>query len=270
MLPTTTEALVLRTVDFGESDRIVHLLTPGSARLTAMAKGARRSKKRFGGTLDLFHHLRVQVVRRGSSHMARLDGAILLDPFDGLRQRPARFALGCYLIELLARLAPEGGARGDARRLFDFALRALRVIEASEPDARLRLWIELHALDALGLRPELRRCVRCGSEIAAAEVGFHVADGGPTCGVCAPRLEGLLRVHLGTLRALEQGLRFELANVGRVALSPAALDEARRLVDRFARFHVGVELRSEAFLDETLRGAAGAGAAGAVGAVPLP
>lgn len=253
----TTQALVLRTVDFAESDRIVHLLTPESARLTAMAKGARRSQKRFGGTLDLFHHLRVQVVRRGASPMARLDGAVLLDPFDGLRRMPARFALGCYLLEILARLAPEGGARGDARRLFGFALRALRVIETAAPDARLRLWLELHALDALGLRPELRRCVRCGGEVATAEAGFHVADGGPICGGCGVGLEGLLRVHLGTLRALEQGLRFELAHAGRVALAPQALEEARHLVDRFARFHVGVALRSEAFLDEMLRAAAG-------------
>jgi len=254
VLTQTSEALVLRTVDFGESDRIVHLLTPESARVTAMAKGARRSKKRFGGTLDLFHHLRVQLVRRPTSRMARLDGAVLLEPFGGLRTLPSRFALGCYLLELLGRLAPEGGARGDAKRLFGFALRALRVLETATPDARLRLWLELHALDALGLKPELRRCVRCGNEVTSGETAFHVADGGPVCGRCGVRLEGLLRVHLGTLRALEQGLRFELAQSGRVALAPAALDEARRLVDRFARFHVGVELRSEAFLDATLGG----------------
>ncbi|GAG51712.1 unnamed protein product, partial [marine sediment metagenome] len=54
-----TEALILRSVDFGESDRIVHLLVPEAGRLTAIAKGARRSFKRFPGTLDLFNHLRV-------------------------------------------------------------------------------------------------------------------------------------------------------------------------------------------------------------------
>ncbi|HVP29218.1 MAG TPA: DNA repair protein RecO [Myxococcota bacterium] len=253
MVSSTTEALVLRTVDFGESDRIVHLLTPESARLTAIAKGARRSKKRFGGTLDLFHHLRIQVVRRSTSRMARLEGAVLIEPFAALRTSAARFALGCYLLELLARLAPEGGARADARRLFGFALRALHTLASSDADGRLRLWLELHALDALGLRPELRRCVRCGEEARAArDVGFHVAEGGPVCERCEPRQAALLRVHLGTLRALEQGLRFELSQVGRLALAPPALEEARRLVDRFARFHLGLELRSERFLDEIM------------------
>ena len=56
-----TEALLLRCVDFSESDRVVHLLTPDLGRLTAIAKGARRSVKRFPGTLDVFNHVRIQL-----------------------------------------------------------------------------------------------------------------------------------------------------------------------------------------------------------------
>ncbi|HEY8493863.1 MAG TPA: recombination protein O N-terminal domain-containing protein, partial [Myxococcota bacterium] len=52
-----TEALVLRVVDYGESDRIAHLLTPETSRLTVIAKGARRSRKRFPGALDLLCHV---------------------------------------------------------------------------------------------------------------------------------------------------------------------------------------------------------------------
>jgi len=104
---TTTEALVLRSVDFGESDRIVHLLVPDSGRLTAIAKGARRSVRRFPGTLDLFNHLRVQVERRRTAGLARLEQATLIEAFTPLRREPARFGLACYLLELLDRLAPE-------------------------------------------------------------------------------------------------------------------------------------------------------------------
>lgn len=263
MGPLVTEALVLRAVDFGESDRILHLLTPEIGRVTAIAKGARRSRRRFAGTLDFFNHLRVQLERRRPSSMARLESATLLASFDTIRRHTARFGLGCYLLELLDRLAPEGGARGDVRRLFAFALAALRAIERGEPDLRLRTFLELRALDALGLCPELRRCVRCGTELGrppaepaaagrGAAFGFHVAEGGPVCGACGARLQGLLPVQLGTLRALEQGLRFELDALGRLALAPVMLDEAARLVRRFGRFHLGVELRSERFLDEIM------------------
>ncbi len=253
MAGVRTEALILRSVDFGESDRIVHLLVPDSGRLTAIAKGARRSVRRFPGTLDLFNHLRVQMQTRRSGAMARLEQATLIESFTPLRNETRRFAIACYLLEVLDRLAPEGGARGDMRRLYRFALAALRATATCTPDARLRVFIELRALEALGLRPEFRRCVRCGVRLdGAAQVDFHVADGGTLCRRCAAPLEGLLRVHVGTLRTLEQGLRFDFEHLDRLVLGPAALSESRQLVGRFQRYHLGVELHSQRFLDEIL------------------
>jgi len=249
-----SEALVLRVLDFGESDRILHLLLPDVGRLTAIAKGARRSVRRFAGTLDLFHHLRVQLERRRATTMARLEQATLLHSHAPLRVDPTRFGLGCYLLELLDRLAPEGGARADTRRLFGFALDALQLVCERPVDAGLLTLLELRTLEALGLCPELRRCVRCGRDPVGPGGGirFHVADGGPVCGGCAREGEGLLPLRLGTLRALEQGLRFELGQLHRLVLGPRTLSEARLLVGRFERFHVGVELRSRAFLEEML------------------
>lgn len=248
-----TEALVLRVVDFGESDRILHLLVPGSGRMTAIAKGARRSVRRFSGTLDLFNHLRVQFDRSRPSAMARLDQARLIDSFDALRVDPVRFGLGCYLLELFDRLAPDGGSPADMQRLFGFALEALRTIATREPDSRLRILLELRALDALGLRPQLRYCVRCGeAPDSEGRVAFHVGDGGAVCGACAPQFDGLFHVHLGTLRALEQGLRFDFGHLDRLAMGRQTIDEAQELVSRFQRFHVGVELRSERYLDRIL------------------
>ncbi len=254
------DALLLKAIDFGESDRIVHLLTPVEGRLTAIAKGARRSVKRFPGTLDLFNHLRIHIERRRGSlapaaqaPMARLEQATLVEPFLSLRVIPSRFALACYLVELLDRLAPEGGDPRDAKSLFEFALDALGAVARCVPDARLRVLLELRTLATLGFRPQLRCCVRCGREVSGpGQVAFNVPEGGVVCGACAARLDGLLPVHLGTLRALERALEFDPRRLDRLSLGAAALEEARHLVGRFARYHLGLELRSERFLDETL------------------
>jgi len=245
-------ALLLRVVDFGEADRIVHLLTPERGRLAALAKSARKSQRRFPGTLDVFNHLAVELSLRRDGRLALLERARLVDPFLGLRRDPRRYALASYLLELLDRLAPEGGAPRDLERLFGFGVGALESLAAATPGPAQRVLLELRALEALGLRPELRRCVRCGGEVRGASVGFHVADGGAVCAACAPGLEGVVPAHLGTLRALERGLSLPLPQLSRLALDGPALAEAQRLMTRFHRFHVGVELRSEPFLDAML------------------
>jgi DNA repair protein RecO (recombination protein O) len=257
MQKLATEALVLRAVDLGESDRVVHLLTPETGRVAAIAKGARRSVKRFPGTLDFFNQLSVALERkRGAAQLARLEHAKLIRAFHGIRENPGRFALGCYLLELLDRLAPEDGRRGDLAALYRFAIDALGAIDTLAPSARLRALLELRLLAAVGLRPELANCVRCGRALAAPRAQFWIAEGGAICERCARPHEQGIPVHLGTLRALEQSLSFSLANTGRIALSEQALEEARTVIGRFLRFHVGVEPKSEEFLTAELeRGA---------------
>ena len=251
------EAVLLRSVDYGESDRIVHLLTAGSGRLTAIAKGARRSHRRFPGTLDVFNHLAVQGRSSPRASMAFLEQARLVNPFLGLRADPARYALASFLMEMLDRLSPEGVEGAEAEHLFLYATESLALLESVRPSATLRLLLELRGFDALGQRPELGRCVRCGrvpAENVASNhrVGFHVADGGIVCSACAIRLEGLVSIDLGTLRALERGFESAPDRLMEIELRDRALEEAARLVFRFQRFHIGLELRSERFLDEIL------------------
>jgi len=251
------EAILLRAVDYGESDRIVHVLTESGGRLTAIAKAARRSKRRFPGTLDVFNRLAIEGRVKPRAAMAFLERARLIDPYLGIRVIPGRYALASFLIEMLDRLAPEGIVGEEAARLFGFASDSLSLLSRVEPTASLRLLLELRGLDALGLRPEFGRCVRCGrvagEDIAADHrIHFHVADGGIACTACAMRLDGLIPIELGSLRALDRGLSADVEELPGIALNARMLAQAGRVVFRFQRFHVGVELRSERFLDEVL------------------
>lgn len=244
---------MLRVVEFGESDLVAHLLLPQASRVTVIAKGARRSRKRFPGALDLLCRISVQIERRRPQGMARLEQARLLDAFAPLRADPARFALACYAAELVDRLAPEGAGGREAERLFAALLGVLDAVATGPPDARLRVLIEVRLLAALGLAPELGRCVRCGRRLeAGASPRFAVAEGGALCERCARPGDAAVAVGLGTLRTLEQSLRLELRQLPRLGLSGPALAEAQGLVARFLRFHVGLELRSEPVLERLL------------------
>lgn len=256
MIGTQCEALVLRVLEFGESDRIVHLLTPTWGRVTAIAKGAKRSQKRFFGTLDLFHRLHVEIVRHKPHTMARLENTRLLEGATALRRDAKRFCLASYLVELIDRLATEGGTDSGAPDVYAVAREVLGAVSTRPPDFQSQAFLELRLLAALGFKPELSHCVRCGTPLGTAErVIFHVGEGGPLCPACLSGASGL-RVRLATLRALELSLRLPADAHGRLQLRPELVAEARALVRRFQRFHVGVELRSEPVLDQMLGRAA--------------
>jgi DNA repair protein RecO (recombination protein O) len=257
MVSLNCDALLLRSVDYGESDRIVHLLTAGAGRLTAIAKGARRSRRRFPGTLDVFNRLAIEGRSKPRASMAFLERARLLDPYLGLRSDCSRYALASFLTEMLDRLSPEGVTGPEAEHLFQYATESLALIEKVRPTATLRLLLELRAFDALGQRPELGRCVRCGrvpsNDVAVDHrVHFHVPDGGIVCSACAIRLDGLVPIDFGTLRCLVRGMESGPEELPEISLAAGQLSQAARLVFRFQRFHVGIELRSERYLEETI------------------
>lgn len=258
-----SEAIVLRVVDFGESDQILHLLTPCSGRVTAMARGAKRSRRRFSGALDLFHHITFQGVQHGSGGMLRLEQASLRNAFEGLRTELSRFAFGCHFLELADRLVPEGMASVDARPLFDYALSVLDLVEHQTIDLRWTILLQLHSLRAFGLSPLFQRCVRCGNEEklpggtapVEGKIAFHVGEGGVVCQDCLRGQEGFLLLHAGTLRSLEQGLALPLDQLHRLRLGGAVLAEAKEILERFQHFHLGLELKTESFLQEVLTAA---------------
>ena len=87
-----TEAIVLRSIRYGEADRILHLYTPDRGRLSAIAKGVRRAKSRFGGRLEPYFRLRL-VLYEGRSDLLTVTSAETLDGHPRLRDRRTPFAI---------------------------------------------------------------------------------------------------------------------------------------------------------------------------------
>ena len=234
-----TRGLVLRTFDQGESDRLVHLYSEQCGRISVIAKGARRSRRRFPGTLELFSLLQVRVVDPPRASLMRLEAAVLERSFEGLTRHLGRYAIACQLLEILDRFT---GERESNPELFHFAEGVLDVLERAQPDRLLALLVVTKTLSRLGYRPQLRGCALCG----AAPVAFAPRDGGAVCARHASEHDD--RVPEGLLAALELGIRTPLGARGRLPLDARAVAEAERLMERFFRFHVGFELRSAPFV----------------------
>ncbi len=249
MLEFRTRALVLRTFDLAESDRLVHLYTEDLGRVSAIAKGARRSRRRFPGALEILNLLDARLVDPPHASIMRLEGAHLERPFERLVNDLGRYAIACYFVEILGRFTGEHEANPE---LFRFAVGVLDVLAEEVPDRLLALLVLTKTLAHLGYRPQLIACAICGAPISAAagRVEFSARQGGAVCRSCGTGAEA--GVPAALLRALEEGIRKPLCERARLALAPPAVRRAELLLERFFRYHVGIELRSSAFVHATL------------------
>jgi len=87
-----TEGIVLRSLRYGEADRILHLYTPDRGRVSAIAKGVRRAKSRFGGRLEPFFRLNL-VLHEGRSDLLTVTAAETVDGYPRLRARRTPLAI---------------------------------------------------------------------------------------------------------------------------------------------------------------------------------
>lgn len=247
MPPFATEALILRSVDFQESDRLITFYSAQLGKMRGVAKGAKRSRKRFGSNLDLLAHVRIQGFERSNQDLVRIEGADLLEYFEGIRQNLLSFARACYLAEWTEACT---AYRQPLPGLLTLILHVLSTFEEGKGGEGLLRTFEVKVLDLTGYGPRLDRCVSCGRPTKGAnEILIHVARGGVVCGDCPADPHGGLRVSPGTVRILEDVRTEPLNRLHRIGFSAGALKESSTLLRSFFAYHVGLQLKSVSFLE---------------------
>jgi len=250
------DALVLRAIAYGESDVVVHLLVRGRGRIPAFARGARSSRKRFGGALEPFHRVEALLAEREGQELWALREARLVDGHAGLREDLHRIAHAGYAAELVHDLTRAGQAADALFELLDDFFSRLE--SGAATSARLRA-LELLALAAAGFAPELSACARCGSEVPAGRAGFDPDAGGVLCARCAELATSLALSHAAraALRQLSAGglgaadAPTSADGSGRPADARGFEDacvQAQRPLRLFLQHHIGRSLRSADFL----------------------
>jgi DNA repair protein RecO (recombination protein O) len=176
-----TEAVVLRSIRYGEADRIVHLYSATRGRIGAIAKGSRRPKSRFGGRLEPFFRLNL-LLYEGRGDLFTVTGASTVDGYGALRSNGAALGSAGRACDAVLRLLDDGDPNQAAYNLLCSYLTLLDADpeSASAPGAALAFRLKL-AL-AAGFSPELASCASCGE--AEHLSAFSGAAGGVVCGSC--------------------------------------------------------------------------------------
>jgi DNA repair protein RecO (recombination protein O) len=150
MRKSETEAIVLRLTDYGEADRIVSLFTLEQGKLQGIARGAKRSRKRFGGALEPFAHLKLQV--QHGTGLATLLSADIVGVFTGIRDDLGKIGSAAYACELVDRLTPDEDPNPRLFRLLYCYLEHLNSAPLSPSDRR---FFAVNMLKILGYQPDL-------------------------------------------------------------------------------------------------------------------
>jgi DNA repair protein RecO (recombination protein O) len=231
--PLKTEAIVLRSLRYGEADRILHVYTPHRGRLGAIAKGVRRARSRFGGRLEPFFRLSLEL-HEGRGELLTVTGAQTVEGYPRLRADARALDAAARACDAVGRLfetaEPHPG-------VFHLLCRKLALLDADAASATRAgaLAFRLKLLLAAGLAPQLGACAGCGEREHLS--GFSGAAGGVVCEAC----------EAGSFPLGGEAYEFMTAALGS-SLSeapqapPAALGQVERAISETLAHHAHVRL----------------------------
>jgi DNA repair protein RecO (recombination protein O) len=233
-----TEAVVLRSIRYGEADRILHLYSSRLGRVGAIAKGARRPKSRFGGRLEPFFRLDL-MLHEGRGELLTVTSVDTVEGFPRLRSDGAALGAAARACDAVLRLLDAAEPNPPAYNLLCRYLSLLDEPAAAAAGLETALSFRLKLALAAGFAPELSSCARCGE--AEHLSGFSGAAGGVVCAGC----------EAGSFPLSEEAHGFMVEAVARpLAEAPAAeapaLRQAERAVGETLEHHAHVQLRPAA------------------------
>ena len=237
----TTEGVILRSLRFGEADRVLHLYTLDRGRVGAVAKGVRRTKSRFGGRLEPLSHVEL-VLHHGRGELDTITGVECVRTHHAAREDPYRLQVGLIGLEAMLRLFPD---QEQNARAFEALTKFLDALDETVPTKErpaldsLALAFQLKLLWLSGYLPHVTSCVNCGG--VTDLVGFAPRAGGVVCRACA---DGALSLSPAGRSAIDTLLRHPLADAHDAQVTTRAAGEALAVVTASYEEHGGFRLRT--------------------------
>lgn len=233
----------MRSIRYGEADRVLHVFTLERGRIGAIAKGARKTKSRFGGRLEPLSHVEL-VLHEGRGELHTVTGVDLIRSHDASRADGFRLAVGHIGLEAVLRLFLEHDA---SPRAFHALTRFLDVLDEAAPVDLpatpavdpLVLSFQLKLLWLAGYLPHLAGCASCGDE--GPLVGFSPQAGGAVCASCEAAAVPLSAEGFEGIRGL---LERPLAEAPAAGLTARGRRETLRVIESSYEFHGGFRLRT--------------------------
>lgn len=241
-----SQAIIMRIREIGESDLLVGALTPERGRIRGIAKGARRSRRRFAN-LDLFSLVTLEYEMKRGRDLHFLHSCRLLEAFTGLRRDFALLSLASYMVELTEALLPTGVAD---RAMFELLKWAFQRLSSGAHQGTLRIAFEARAMTLGGYGIRFDACCSCGRVYKGEGTAlFSPEMGGIACSRCRSQSERMPALTAGSARALRRMQSGEWDPSSLPAIAPDGAAQIRRVLGLHMEYRLGRRLASAAYIE---------------------
>ena len=236
------DAVVLKSIDCGNGDKLLVLFSREHGKIKVMAHGVAKPSSRKRGFVQLFTYTRFLLHRgRELDSVSQCEG---IEMFSYIRENLQQISYASYLAELVEALIPEGEQN---EPLFLLLLETLRLMEEGEAEILTRSF-EIKASGLMGYRPVLEECAQCGGALTGRLL-FSAKTGGLLCELCSaadPRAQVCSRGMAETLKVLSSWTQDRLSQL---KISAADRVQIKILLYDYLKYHLEKDLKSASFLN---------------------
>jgi DNA repair protein RecO (recombination protein O) len=244
------KAVVLRVSDLGESDKIVTLYSREAGKVAGIAKGAKKSKKRFSNKLEIFSLLDILYADWSGSGLVRIVEAELLNPFMSLRENYDRYVGAALACELIYYWSRDYDADSNVFNLLNWALQN---IDKGQPARVVLIFFQIKLYTLLGYKLDLSGCIKCGiTGPTGKPYEFHSGRHGLLCRNCgsSPGSRETTSLSMNTIKLLEHAQGVAMEKLERLRFSDASTREALLLFRMYGQYLLQREIKAFSFLEE--------------------
>jgi DNA repair protein RecO (recombination protein O) len=237
----STDAIVLRSMKYGDTSKIVTLYSRKYGKIRVIAKGARSAKNKFGASLEPMMHSSMIVYKKEHRELHLLSQSEIASPFLKLNDDGDKMAVGLAMIELVNMIMHN---EEENQSMFSLLLESLGAVDASMKNpANIFFAFELRLAEIFGYGLDVQRCSRCGRDVAENRSGafafIHLASGSVVCSDCHKEHNtGGVKVSKRILESLSRLRSAPIRSVGQVTLSPSMENEMIALLQTYLRYHI--------------------------------
>lgn len=229
-----TEGIVLKSAVFGEADLIVTYLSRDYGLLKVFAKSPRKTKSRFGSSLEPLTYSKISFFGKDNANLPRLTQSDIIRPFHSLRDNLKCLINISEILELGLLFLPEREPNPEVLKLL---LNTLLNLESDCSNRLYFLYYKIRFLEITGYTPRLEACGRCGGPKASPRHhNFYMAHGMIICDACIESQDGALRLSDGALKFYKSFSKWDLSNINRLKAPENLLSEIAHIIDSHIKY----------------------------------